>query len=330
MSHGATNFTGFTGTFTGSTAGSISGDLTLAAGMTYSHTGGLSLTGSATLTTNGKTIGETLTIASSGTVVIADALAASNVTIQSGAFTFAGFTVTCTAFTVAHSGTWALSGAATIVGQLTLTSGTMAAGAYAVAITRFALGAGTKVLTMSGTWTLNGTGTIWDAGTNGTGFTLTATGSTILVPASASDVTFAGGSGNTYETLTWSGAGVGVLNISGSNTFAELEVTAAPHTIKFEAGSTTTVTTWSVTGTVGNLITLDTITGTGQFTLTKAGGGYVSCDYMSISNSAATPGVTWFAGLHSTDVTNNDGWLFTTPDIISMLMTLQLKARVIL
>lgn len=50
----------------------------------------------------------------------------------------------------------------------------------------------------------------------------------------------------------------------------------------------------------------------GQFTISKSSG-TVSCDYLDISNSNATGGATWYAGSHSIDTVNNDGWVFTDP-----------------
>jgi len=39
----------------------------------------------------------------------------------------------------------------------------------------------------------------------------------------------------------------------------------------------------------------------------------ISCDYMHITNCAATPAATWYAGTHSTDNGGNTGWVFTAP-----------------
>lgn len=47
----------------------------------------------------------------------------------------------------------------------------------------------------------------------------------------------------------------------------------------------------------------------GQHTLSKASG-TVNGDYLDISNSNATGGATWYAGSHSVDTANNNGWIF--------------------
>jgi hypothetical protein len=51
-----------------------------------------------------------------------------------------------------------------------------------------------------------------------------------------------------------------------------------------------------------------------QHNLSKSSG-TISCDYLDISNSNATGWATWYAGSHSVDTFNNDGWIFeSAPD----------------
>jgi len=197
--------------------------------------------------------------------------------------------------------------------------------------------------------------------------------------------------GKTYNNLWLTGAGTGAFKIYGSNTFNDIKLDIPPHTLKFEDGTTQIVSTWTVSGTNGNLITINSqggtivtwtvstagtgysvsedvvvveetkgaisyftvasIDGSGGITgLTKTNGGLdfavndvctvyggnsdaritvnsisiaqhtlskpsgvVSCDYLDISNSNAGGGATWYAGSHSVDTTNNDGWIFTAP-----------------
>jgi len=64
-------------------------------------------------------------------------------------------------------------------------------------------------------------------------------------------------------------------------------------------------------GTLDNVVLQEMITPT-QVKLHKTSG-VVDCDYLDISNSNATGGATWYAGSHSNDTTNNDGWIFTDP-----------------
>ena len=72
------------------------------------------------------------------------------------------------------------------------------------------------------------------------------------------------------------------------------------------------MTNFNVSGTAGNLVTLQSTTSGTQFTLSKASG-TVSRDYLSIKDSNATGGATWNAGANSTNVSNNTGWTFPAP-----------------
>lgn len=280
------NFTGFTGTFAGSTTQlQPVGSITLGSGMTWTFSGVLNWngTGSSTLTSNGITTTCTLTISGTGTMTFQD-----------------DFTNTSSAG-LAHN------------------SGTIDANNKNVNIVSYdASPAGTKTLTMgSGTWTLSGTGTVWNA-SNLT--TLNANTSVIkLTDTSASTCVFAG-SGKTYSTL-WLARGTssGINTISGSNIFAILKDTGTvAHTTRFAAGTTQTISTasgWQISGNSGQLITINSTT-TGTHTLSCASGN-VSADYLNIQHSIAQGGASWYAGANSTDnqavATAGSGWIFTAP-----------------
>lgn len=57
-------------------------------------------------------------------------------------------------------------------------------------------------------------------------------------------------------------------------------------------------------------ISLVSSSGSVAATLSKASG-VVSCNYMSIQNSTATGGASWYAGANSVNVSNNTGWIFS-------------------
>ena len=59
------------------------------------------------------------------------------------------------------------------------------------------------------------------------------------------------------------------------------------------------------------MITINSSITDTQHTLSKASG-TVDCDYLSLRDSNATGGATWNPGTNSTDVANNDGWVFDT------------------
>ncbi len=89
-----------------------------------------------------------------------------------------------------------------------------------------------------------------------------------------------------------------------------MSAAAGAKAVKFTSSTTNTV--GAFTRDAGtNVITLDTVSGAGTFTLAKSGGGTVGgLDYLSVTRSTATPGSTWYAGTHSTDGGANSGWIF--------------------
>lgn len=177
-------------------------------------------------------------------------------------------------------------------------------------------GTTTRTLTMgSGTWTMTGTGVnTWNVATSAS-LTLNANTSTIIINNTTStSKTFAGGN-RTYNVVTITGDNI---TITGSNTFATLNVNNAGLTngLKITSGTTQIVTTFSSNGSVGNLAKILSVTAGSAHTLSKASG-TVNEDYMSIKDSTATGGATWYAGANSTNVSGNSGWIFSAGTSIS-------------
>lgn len=155
-----------------------------------------------------------------------------------------------------------------------------------------------------------GTANAW----NSTNLTITASpvGTIKFTDTTNTAITFAGG-GLTYPNLYFSrGASTGTLTITGTNTFTDIKDDGTgTHSIVFP-NVTTTTTTFNVNGTSGHLISLTRTGGAGTMTLSAASG-TISCDYLSISNSTATGGASWYAGANSTNGGGNTGWIFTAP-----------------
>lgn len=191
--------------------------------------------------------------------------------------------------------------------------GTLTATSYNVTCTSFTSISGyTRSLNLgSGTWTITGAGATWNTSST-TGMTFNAGTSTISM-SSASAKSFSGG-GLTFYNLNQGGAGA--LTISGSNTFNNITNSVQPTTITFTASTTQTLTNFSLSGTAGNLVTINSSTAGTQATLSKTSG-TVSCDYLSIQDSGAQGGASWYAGAHSTNVSNNTGWIFTAAPIVN-------------
>lgn len=275
------NFTGFNGTLAGAGAILTSGNVTLAAAsVTYNGTITLSpQTGTSTFSTSGLSLLSGIVINGPATVQLADALTTS--------------------------------------GQFTHTAGTFDANNMSVTIAKFnANTVGTKTLLMgNGTWTLTGnTGRIWD--TASSNMTLNAGSSTIVMSDATANTKQFNGQVYTYNNLWLTGGGTGIFQIglgTGSpNTFNNLKIDPGL-TVQFFAGSTTNVSSFTVIGSSGSLITLTSTTNGTAWNLVKSGGGISVSNYLSLRDSAASPALTWYAGTDSVDVSGNRGWIFTRP-----------------
>ena len=266
-----------------STATSIFGSLTLVAGLTQSGTSTYTFGGRSTYTLNtaGNTLSRNITFnAPSGTLTLG-----SNLTLGT------------TNQLLITSGTFSVSASNYVIsaGLLTLSGGTLT------------LGTATHLIT-------GASATSWDA----MGGTLNANTSTIkFTDTSTTAITFVGG-GKTYNNVWFSrGASTGDITISETNTFNDFQDTGtAAHSLLFTTGTTQTVTTFSVSGSSASArITLNSTT-TGTHALVKSGGGTISCDFLNIQHSVATPSSTWYAGNNSVNnqsvATAGSGWIFTS------------------
>lgn len=269
------NFTGFAGTVS-NTSQTIYGDLNL--GSTATYTAGAS--GWIFASTSGTP--RTIT---------------SNAKTMDFPLTFDGV-----------GGSWVLQDALTMGSARTLThaNGTLDLNGKTLTVgTAYTTATGTKNLTFNGGTLVCPTASI-TAFNNAvpTGFTTTAgTGTGTISMTAATSKTFVGG-GSTYN-CTLNLGGAGGLSVTGSNTFNNITNTVQPTSFSC-TGYTTTFNNFNLNGTAGNLVIV--LGGT----LSKASG-TVSCDYLSISNSTATGGASWYAGANSFNGGSNTGWIFTAP-----------------
>ena len=267
-----------------------------------------------TLTTTGYT----------GTITGAALSVYGNVVIGSGT------TFSCTVFTAGggavslsgvFSGGLSISGgvSATLAGHLTVNGGagglavgggnTFSAGAYNVMATNVD-NYGT-INMGSGVWTMTAaTGTVWS---NAGGTVSKQTASMVLAGSGAGGRTFAGG-GQAYPSLTLQGSAAGqVIDFTGSNTFDALNSSiAVAHTLRFAAGTATTVKAMSNVASAGKLQTIAS-SSAATASLVYQGSDRISLDYLSVSYSNASPAGAFYAGTHSTNGGNNAGWSFTAP-----------------
>ena len=92
-------------------------------------------------------------------------------------------------------------------------------------------------------------------------------------------------------------------------------------TITFEAGSTTTVTSFAMSGQAGQIVTLTSSSPGTRYTLTKSSG-TVTVSYVSIEDSNATGGAYWDAA-DGTNINagNNNGWNFPVLPVTGQFMS---------
>jgi hypothetical protein len=233
-------------------------------------------------------------------------------TIASAGKSLNNVTVNGSGITVTLADAMTLGAASTF----TLTQGTFDAANFTVTTAFFSSSnTNTRAISMgSSTWAISGSGaTAWNTAT-ATNLTVTPSTSTITM-TSASAKTFAGG-GVTYYNLNQGGAGT--LTISGSNTFNNITNSTQPATVTFTAGTTQTVSAFGLSGTAGNLITINSTTPGSQFTLSDASG-TINAQYLAIQDSNATGGAVWNA-LYSTNLGNNTGWIFPGGNMFLMFM----------
>ena len=153
--------------------------------------------------------------------------------------------------------------------------------------------------------------------------TLYCEGSTIkITDTSNTAVTFAGGS-KTFNNL-WFARGTSTANnnITGSNTFLNIKDDGSvAHSIIFVHGTTQHVTTFTVSGSAGNEITLNSDT-TATHSLVKNGGGTILCYYLNIQHSVATPASTWYTSSSTNNQsvsTAGSGWYFAVPPLVCVV-----------
>jgi hypothetical protein len=273
------DFTGYAGTLGAiSSANIIYGNLKLSTGMTLTASGFVvsfgGTSGTQQITTNAKPIDFSLNfIGVGGTFQLQDAL-----------------TMGSTRLLQIRDGTLDLNGKTLTVGST------------------FQTATGTKNLTFNGgTLVCPAASTTAFNNAQPTGFTTTAgTGTGTISMTAATAKTFVGG-GSTFN-CTLNQGGAGALTITGSNTFSNITNTVQPASILFTAGTTSTFSSFSLSGTAGNLITIGSVTAASH-TLSKSSG-TVSVSYCLISYSSATGGATWNA-TNSTNGGNNSGWVIT-------------------
>jgi hypothetical protein len=202
---------------------------------------------------------------------------------------------------IQENGSVILGGNFSITNTFYQSNGTFDANDYDVIANNFyfyASSANTPTIIMgSGTWEATGSGNVFyfDEYDNQK-VNITPETSTIKISGSGNNAVFyvndavynSPKASHTFNNIWISGTWASGFKFYGSNTFNEFKVTGTPNQILFQKGSETTVNTFNVSGTAGNLINLNSIDGVYKFNLYKSSGTVV-CDYLNIKNSNTVP-----------------------------------------
>ena len=270
------DFTGFAGTIAGNSTIGVRSMLMLSTGCTVTYTGTISMASDgATLDTKGKTLNSPITLAGQ--------VSASYMYLPSG---------------LTNGSTRAISVGANA--YLSAAGKTLVTGSLSV------VGSGLRGIDVTGgSLTLTGTGTVFSSTSTGTPVIL---GQIIVSDTSA-----------TQKTITTPGLLIPDLVISGDNvlinntcTVNALAVNTAGRTtgLVFTAGITVTVQTFTSNGYASNLAKMSSATPGSPFNIKKISG-YINEDYLSITDSVAFGGATFYAGGNSTNGGGNSGWIFS-------------------
>ena len=222
-------------------------------------------------------------------------------------FTSAGKTITFPIVIDKSAGAFELGDAYSSSNTITHVRGTFDAKTYNLTCTTFAsTNSNVRTINMgSGLWTMSGTGTVWNFLTT-TNLTLNKNTANILLSNTTTSVrNFIGGTGVSYNKLTIGGAtGTSTLNMNGG-VFTELASTkTVAHTITLQS-VTPSIDTWSVTGTAGNVVTVNSNSvGTRRtFTLTNSTAGLI--DYLSVKDIGIASPNRFYVGDNSINGGNN-------------------------
>lgn len=329
----------FVSTSTGNTI--TTNGKTLSGAVTFNGSGGSwllngSLTCSSTVTLTAGTIDLTNNGANNGYTLTCNVFSSSNSNTRSILFGTGNITITGNAATVFNMGTatnFSYTGTPTVnltysgsTGTRTINANSswtesqvvnlyIKSGSDIVTVGSVGLSAGNLDFTgFSGTFNRPTAGYIYRNFTLGSGMTLTAVSNTLnFVGTVASTQTITTNSVTVNCPLVFQGTAK--YSINGALTqSSSYSTTFSSGNLQFTANTTNTFGTFSTSGTTVKYLSSST-PGT-QATISQASG-TVNATYLTIQDSAATGGATWYALFTNNNVSSGDnsGWIFATPNL---------------
>lgn len=227
----------------------------------------------------------------------------------------AGVTVAPSVLVQALNGTVKFLDAYNSTSSISLTAGTLDANNFNITVFGFTTsGTNARTLTMgSGLWTITGSAaSVWDTSTT-TNLTFNKDTADISITANSGSGRIFDGGGLSYNKLIFSGTSINdSTTINGANSFTEFASNrTTAYVVRFGTNGNT-IGTWSISGTPGNLVTVNSSTATVRrtFTLTNVATGI---DYLSIKDIGELSDNKFYVGANSTDGGNNDNVYFSAP-----------------
>jgi hypothetical protein len=231
--------------------------------------------------------------------------------------TTAGKTLNFSVIMDAPGGTLQLGSALSSTASVSMGRGTFDAVSYNVTLGTFSSsGSGIRTVSMgSGLWTLTSTGTVWNA--TATNFTLNKGTADVLLSNGSSTAKGVTGAGLALNKLTLGGAtSGGTTNLQAINVTELASIKTVAHIITLTSAATNIIGTWSVAGTAGNVVTLNSSTVGTQRTiaLTNVTSGI---DYLAVQDIGVTVANRFYVGANSTNNGNNTNVYFTATPAVS-------------
>jgi len=208
-------------------------------------------------------------------------------------------------------GTFEIPSALVLSSSFTVTAGTFNSNNYDITASAVT-GTGASVAAMNlGTShvVITGASTAWQV-TNAN-LALSAASATLEFTVNSASVTNVYLGGKTVGTIHVNTLGVGAFAIRDSLGVINNFKINAGRLVEFTNSSVTTVNGFEAVGSSGSPITLRTLSNAAvNWSIVYGGDGVVSCDWLDVKRSQASPSNTWYAGANSVDSGNNTGWLF--------------------
>ena len=283
-------------------------------GPTISHLaiGTITLSGS----TNNVTTSITLNNSSPAYFTNFGTLTTPTITITNGSLTSYG-NVNCTTFTIGNGDATFFNNIVTVTGIVTLTSGTLQSLNSTFSSQTFVCSATANyrvIFLNNSSWTLTGTGTVWNLADGGTLSADISLSDIYITNTSATAITFAGAN-QIYRRLFINRGAINTnqVTITGGNYFYGLYHTGgSTQTLTFPAGIDTYIYDTFAVGSPSAVTNISSSSASVPFNIVKLNPGLVICNNVSITRSTASPPNTWYA-INSTNVAGNTDWIFGAP-----------------